>query len=93
MYHQQSLKELSNLNIATNKKDEYNKIFEILISSNSLKSASEILDLFKKLVNKKYIEKEIFNDFLESGDFLFYIKKYLQHSQIDITDIKNHILS
>jgi Trp operon repressor len=47
--------------------EEYLMIFEILISSNNLQKLSDILKMFHKMVEKEYINKELFNYFLESG--------------------------
>lgn len=67
-------------------------IFEILISSNNIKKLSDILKLFHKMVEKEYINKEIFNRFLESGICMRYAKEYLELEQIDIYDIKEYII-
>lgn len=72
---------------------DYSEIFEILISSNNIKKASEILDLLLRIVNKQYISKKEFNNFLKDGEFLNCIKKHLPASQIDILDIKKYILN
>ncbi|WP_258315571.1 hypothetical protein [Aliarcobacter cryaerophilus] len=71
----------------------YFEIFEILILSNNIKNAQEILEILKNLVDFHYIQKDIFNDFLRSGEFLKYIKKYLPHSQINITNIEDYFLN
>lgn len=68
--------------------EDYLMIFEILISSNNLQKLSEILRLFHKMVEKEYVEKEIFNYFLESGIYQKYAEKYLKAEQIDVTDIE-----
>ncbi|WP_418184822.1 hypothetical protein ACNSOS_07660 [Aliarcobacter vitoriensis] len=70
----------------------YFEIFEILILSNNIKNAQEILEILKSLVVYHYIQKDIFNDFLRSGEFLKYIKKHLPYSQIDIVDVEKYIL-
>ena len=40
--------------------EEYLMIFEILISSNNSEKLSDILRLLHKIVEKEYIDKEIF---------------------------------
>ncbi|MCT7580427.1 hypothetical protein [Aliarcobacter butzleri] len=68
-------------------KSEYFPIFEILISSNNSKKLSDILKIFHKIVEKKYIDKDIFNYFLKSEIFRKYVNKYLKLEQIDIINI------
>ena len=68
-------------------KSEYSLIFEILISSNNSKKLSDILKIFHKIVEKKYIDKDIFNYFLKSEIFRKYVNKYLKLEQIDIINI------
>ncbi|RWS47292.1 hypothetical protein CKA55_03825 [Arcobacter suis] len=63
-------------------------IFEILISSNNSEKLSDILRLFHTIVEKEYIDKEIFNYFLRSGIFKEYIEKYLKLEQTDINDFE-----
>ena len=71
---------------------EYLMIFEILISSNNSEKLSDILKLFHKIVEKEYIDKEIFNYFLRSGIFEKYIEKYFKLEQIDVNDIEEYII-
>ncbi|WP_419677901.1 hypothetical protein ACN2EN_11355 [Aliarcobacter lanthieri] len=71
---------------------DYLEIFETIISSNRDKKASEILEILSKLLDSKYITKEIFNDFIRSEYFLNLLKKYLSSVQIDIINIKEYIL-
>ncbi len=73
-------------------KSEYFPIFEILISSNNSKKLSDILKIFHKIVEKKYIDKDIFNYFLKSEIFREYMNKYLKLEQIDIDDIDEYII-
>ncbi|MCT7595293.1 hypothetical protein [Aliarcobacter butzleri] len=73
-------------------KSEYFPIFEILISSNNSKKLSDILKIFHKIVEKKYIDKDIFNYFLKSGTFRKYINKYLKLEQIDIINIDEYLV-
>ncbi|MCG3650713.1 hypothetical protein L5F32_00380 [Aliarcobacter butzleri] len=73
-------------------KSEYFPIFEILISSNNSKKLSDILKIFHKIVEKKYIDKDIFNYFLKSEIFREYLNKYLKLEQIDIDDIDEYII-
>lgn len=68
--------------------EDYLMIFEILISSNNLQKLSEILKIFNKIVEKEYIDKEIFNYFLRSGIFEEYIEKYLKLELINVNDIE-----
>lgn len=68
--------------------EEYLMIFEILISSNNSEKLSDILKIFHKIVEKEYIDKEIFNYFLRSGIFKEYIEKYLKLEQTDINDFE-----
>ena len=68
--------------------EDYLMVFEILISSNNSQKLSEILRLFHKMVEKEYIDKEIFNYFLRSGIYKEYAKKYLRLELIDVTDIE-----
>lgn len=72
--------------------EEYLMIFEILISSNNSEKLSDILKLLHKIVEKEYIDKEIFNYFLRSGIFKEYIEKYFKLEQIDINDIEEYII-
>ncbi|MBF7065223.1 hypothetical protein [Aliarcobacter butzleri] len=73
-------------------KSEYFPIFEILISSNNSKKLSDILKIFHKIVEKKYIDKDIFNYFLKSEIFREYVNKYFKLEQIDIDDIDEYII-
>lgn len=73
-------------------KSEYFPIFEILISSNNSKKLSDILKIFHKIVEKKYIDKDIFNYFLKSEIFRKYVNKYLKLEQIDIDNIDEYII-
>ncbi|MCG3662157.1 hypothetical protein L5F37_01960 [Aliarcobacter butzleri] len=73
-------------------KSEYFTIFEILISSNNSKKLSDILKIFHKIVEKKYIDKDIFNYFLKSEIFREYVNKYLKLEQIDIINIDEYII-
>ncbi|WP_323591258.1 hypothetical protein [Aliarcobacter butzleri] len=73
-------------------KSEYFPIFEILISSNNSKKLSDILKIFHKIVEKKYIDKDIFNYFLKSETFREYVNKYLKLEQIDIINIDEHLV-
>lgn len=68
--------------------EDYLMIFEILISSNNLQKLSDILKMFHKMVEKEYINKELFNYFLKSGIYKEYAKKYLRLELIDVTDIE-----
>lgn len=72
--------------------EEYLMIFEILISSNNSEKLSDILKLLNTMVEKEYIDKEIFNYFLRSGIFEEYIEKYLKLEQIDVNDIEEYII-
>ena len=72
-------------------KSEYFPIFEILISSNNSKKLSDILKIFHKIVEKKYIDKDIFNYFLKSETFRKYMNKYLKLEQIDIINIDEYL--
>ena len=72
--------------------EDYLMVFEILISSNNSEKLSDILRLFHKIVEKEYIDKEIFNYFLRSGIFKEYIEKYLKLEQIDVNDIEEYII-
>lgn len=72
-------------------KSEYSPIFEILISSNNSKKLSDILKIFHKIVEKKYIDKDIFNYFLKSETFRKYMNKYLKLEQIDIINIDEYL--
>ncbi|NUW25170.1 hypothetical protein HUX57_00570 [Arcobacter butzleri] len=67
-------------------------IFEILISSNNSEKLSDILKLLHKIVEKEYIDKDIFNYFLKSEIFREYMNKYLKLEQIDIDDIDEYII-
>ena len=73
-------------------KSEYFPIFEILISSNNSKRLSDILKIFHKIVEKKYIDKDIFNYFLKSEIFRKYVNKYLKLEQIDIINIDEYLV-
>ncbi|MCG3673686.1 hypothetical protein ACOL23_05620 [Aliarcobacter butzleri] len=73
-------------------KSEYFPIFEILISSNNSKKLSDILKIFHKIVEKKYIDKDIFNYFLKSEIFREYMNKYLKLEQIDIINIDEYLV-
>ncbi|BAK70799.1 hypothetical protein [Aliarcobacter butzleri] len=73
-------------------KSEYFPIFEILISSNNSKKLSDILKIFHKIVEKKYIDKDIFNYFLKSEIFRKYVNKYLKLEQIDIINIDKYLV-
>ncbi|MDN5076622.1 hypothetical protein PJV89_00320 [Aliarcobacter butzleri] len=73
-------------------KSEYSLIFEILISSNNSKKLSDILKIFHKIVEKKYIDKDIFNYFLKSEIFRKYVNKYLKLEQIDIINIDEYLV-
>lgn len=73
-------------------KSEYFPIFEILISSNNSKKLSDILKIFHKIVEKKYIDKDIFNYFLISEIFREYMNKYLKLEQIDIINIDEYLV-
>ncbi|KLE10893.1 hypothetical protein [Aliarcobacter butzleri] len=73
-------------------KSEYFPIFEILISSNNSKKLSDILKIFHKIVEKKYIDKDIFNYFLKSEIFRKYVNKYLKLEQIDIINIDEYLV-
>ncbi|MDN5053428.1 MAG: hypothetical protein RBR93_07125 [Aliarcobacter butzleri] len=73
-------------------KSEYSPIFEILISSNNSKKLSDILKIFHKIVEKKYIDKDIFNYFLKSEIFREYVNKYLKLEQIDIINIDEYLV-
>ncbi|QDM01280.1 hypothetical protein [Aliarcobacter butzleri] len=73
-------------------KSEYSPIFEILISSNNSKKLSDILKIFHKIVEKKYIDKDIFNYFLKSETFREYMNKYLKLEQIDIINIDEYLV-
>ncbi|MCT7560793.1 hypothetical protein ACN2C0_00330 [Aliarcobacter butzleri] len=73
-------------------KSEYFPIFEILISSNNSKKLSDILKIFHKIVEKKYIDKDIFNYFLKSEIFREYVNKYLKLEQIDIINIDEYLV-
>jgi len=73
-------------------KSEYFPIFEILISSNNSEKLSDILKLLHKIVEKEYIDKDIFNYFLKSEIFREYMNKYLKLEQIDIDDIDEYII-
>ena len=72
--------------------EDYLMIFEILISSNNLQKLSDILKMFHKMVEKEYIDKEIFNYFLESGIYQEYAEKYLKLEQIDVNDVEEYII-
>lgn len=72
--------------------EDYLMIFEILILSNNSQKLSEILRLFYKMVEKEYINKEIFNYFLESGIYQEYAEKYLKAEQIDVKNIEEYII-
>ncbi len=72
--------------------EEYLMIFEILISSNNSEKLSDILRLLHKIVEKEYINKEIFNYFLESGIYQEYAEKYLKLEQIDVNDVEEYII-
>lgn len=72
--------------------EEYLMIFEILISSNNSEKLSDILKLLHKIVEKEYIDKDIFNYFLKSEIFREYMNKYLKLEQIDIDDIDEYII-
>ncbi|WP_226790407.1 hypothetical protein [Aliarcobacter butzleri] len=56
------------------------------------KSAGAILKIFHKIVEKKYIDKDIFNYFLKSETFRKYINKYLKLEQIDIINIDEYLV-
>ena len=71
--------------------EEYLMIFEILISSNNSEKLSDILRLFHKMVEKEYIDKEIFNYFFESGIYQEYAEKYLKLELIDVENINEYI--
>ena len=73
-------------------KSEYFPIFEILISSNNSKKLSDILKIFHKIVEKKYIDKDIFNYFFKSEIFREYMNKYLKLEQIDIINIDEYLV-
>lgn len=73
-------------------KSEYFPIFEILISSNNSKKLSDILKIFHKIVEKKYIDKDIFNYFLKSEIFRKHVNKYLKLEQIDIINIDEYLV-
>lgn len=68
--------------------EDYLMIFEILISSNNLQKLSDILKMFHKMVEKEYINKELFNYFLESGIYQEYAEKYLKLELIDVENIE-----
>ncbi|AGR77432.1 hypothetical protein A7H1H_1132 [Aliarcobacter butzleri 7h1h] len=72
--------------------EEYLMIFEILILSNNSEKLSDILKLLHKIVEKEYIDKDIFNYFLKSEIFREYMNKYLKLEQIDIDDIDEYII-
>lgn len=72
--------------------EDYLMVFEILISSNNSEKLSEILKMFHKMVEKEYIDKEIFNYFLRSGIFKDYARKYLKLEQIDVENIRKYII-
>ena len=72
--------------------EEYLMIFEILISSNNSEKLSDILKLLHTMVEKEYIDKDIFNYFLKSEIFREYMNKYLKLEQIDIDDINEYII-
>ncbi|KLE06450.1 hypothetical protein AF77_01735 [Aliarcobacter butzleri L352] len=67
-------------------------MFEILILSNNSEKLSDILKLLHKIVEKEYIDKDIFNYFLKSEIFREYMNKYLKLEQIDIDDIDEYII-
>lgn len=71
--------------------EDYLMIFEILISSNNLQKLSDILKMFHKMVEKEYINKELFNYFLESGIYQEYAEKYLKLELIDVENINEYI--
>ena len=72
--------------------EDYLMVFEILISSNNSQKLSEILKIFHKMVEKEYIDKEIFNYFLRSGIYQEYVEKYLRLEQIDVNDVEEYII-
>lgn len=72
--------------------EDYLMIFEILISSNNLQKLSDILKMFHKMVEKEYINKELFNYFLESGIYQEYAEKYLKLELIDVKNIEEYII-
>lgn len=61
-------------------------------SSNNSKRLSDILKIFHKIVEKKYIDKDIFNYFLKSETFREYMNKYLKLEQIDIINIDEYLV-
>lgn len=73
--------------------EDYLMVFEILISSNNSEKLSDILRLFHKMVEKEYIDKEIFNYFLRSGVYQEYVEKYLKAELVDVTDIEEYIIN
>ena len=72
--------------------EDYLMVFEILISSNNSQKLSDILKIFHKMVEKEYINKELFNYFLESGIYQEYAEKYLKAEQIDVKNIEEYII-
>lgn len=72
--------------------EDYLMVFEILISSNNSQKLSEIFKIFHKMVEKEYLDKEIFNYFLESGIYQEYAEKYLKAEQIDVKNIEEYII-
>lgn len=72
--------------------EDYLMIFEILISSNNSQKLSDILKMFHKMLKKEYLDKEIFNYFLESGIYQEYAEKYLKAEQIDVKNIEEYII-
>ncbi|MDD2894402.1 MAG: hypothetical protein PHG81_00165 [Aliarcobacter sp.] len=72
--------------------EDYLMVFEILISFNNSQKLSDILKIFHKMVEKEYLDKEIFNYFLRSGVFEDYAEKYLKAEQIDVKNIEEYII-
>lgn len=72
---------------------DYLELIEIIIYTNSDKTSSEIYLLFKKLIDKGFINSEFFNNILENGDFFEIINKYLDKNLINCKskeDCKNY---
>jgi hypothetical protein len=67
------------------KDENYLSLIEIIIYTNRDKRSSEIYLLFKKLIDKGFINREFFNNILENGDFFEIINRYLDKSLIDCT--------
>lgn len=72
--------------------EDYLMIFEILISSNNLQKLSDILKMFHRMVEKEYINKELFNYFLESGIYQEYAERYLKLELIDVKNVNEYII-